>query len=170
MKHHFAFILEETEFHRDIFRFYPRNTHVHGFGDEPPKTWQGVYKVYYSWAILRQYFKDGTKEIEQTDRLIDMQCDECSRIPNLVAIIDYVDKENEIFDYPTIGQPAGDWRIEKVNIDNGYEKPYDLYKFVVFDNWLDVGYRFYLRDSRIDEFKDYLNKINQYALDHSEGI
>ena len=43
------FVLEESDTAKLIFRFYPRRSSCHSFGDEPPKDWSDVYKVYYSY-------------------------------------------------------------------------------------------------------------------------
>lgn len=51
MKKKFDFVLDDDPgINRTILRFYPRHTHVHSFNDDPPKSWEEVYKVYYSWA------------------------------------------------------------------------------------------------------------------------
>lgn len=174
MKRKMDFTLMESDYRKVIFRFYPRQTFVHGFSDYCPKTWKEVYKVYYSFAII-QYHKDdnGNIESESADRLLYMYCDECSQIPNLKAIIEYImDNDDYVFDEPTFGQPAIDWKISKrkgVYKWKGNE-PYEYYNFEMFDNWLNVGYRFILNRKEVEEFCKYLDKINQYALDHSVPI
>ena len=46
------FVLEESDTAKLIFRFYPRRSSCHSFGDEPPKDWSDVYKVYYSYSVI----------------------------------------------------------------------------------------------------------------------
>lgn len=46
------FVLKERNGYRLIFRFYPKQSHCHSFNDKPPTSWNEVYKVYYSYAIL----------------------------------------------------------------------------------------------------------------------
>lgn len=43
-------IRRDNDYCRDIFRFYPRRTHVHGFRNTPPADWSEVYKVYYEFS------------------------------------------------------------------------------------------------------------------------
>lgn len=177
MKQKFDFVIDDDKsFHRDIFRFYPRRTHVHGFRDAAPKTWDGVYKVYYSWAIIRQYYDDDMEnKIESSEILLDMSCDECSQLPNLPEIIKNVMNTGESFNFPTFGQPAGDWRIEqrichKYGYDEADDKDYEFYDYEVFNNWLNVGYRFTLNKEETLKFCNWLDKINRYALEHGQGI
>ena len=167
MKRKFDFILNKNKFHQDIFRFYPRLSSVHSFNDAPPKSWDEVYKVYYYWAIIRRHFDDNGKiESESSQILFQMHCDECSRIPELSESIKYVMETGETFNYPTFGQPAGDWYIAREESwRNGYK-----YVFRVFDNWTNVGYQFELNKAEALKFCDYLDAINDYALQHGKGI
>jgi hypothetical protein len=52
------FIIKEDKFDKIVFRFYPRLSSCHSFGDEPPKSWNNVYKVYYYYKILNIYKED----------------------------------------------------------------------------------------------------------------
>lgn len=173
MKQKIDFVLEdEKDIYRDIFRFYPRRTHVHGFEDDPPTNWSKVYKVYYTWAIIRQYYDDENNIIvpEESETLFEIECDECSMIPNLSDIIRRVMNTGETFDYPTFGQPAGDWRIDPYTYKDFHGKSYETYKFQVFNNWTNQGVVFTLNKEETLKFIDYLERINQYALEHGEGI
>lgn len=178
MKRKFDFVLFQNNYHRDIFRFYPRDTHVHSHNDNPPESWDGVYKVYYSWGIIRQYLDGyGKVESENSQRLFYMPCDECSRIPELSAIIKWVMDSGETYDHRTPGQPAGDWcitrrkgRYEWWQLEHKYHENYEYYNFQVFDNWTDQGYRFTLNKEETLKFCEYLDAINNYALEHGEGI
>lgn len=173
MKQKFDFVLYDCKYYRDVFRFYPRRTHVHGFYDNSPDTWDEVYKVYYSWAIIRQYYDDSDEHnIKNSRVLFDMSCDECSMVPNLSGIIKNVLDTGEIFDYPTHGEPAGDWIIEKDLYLNYYFDEYceEYCRFKVFNSSTDQGYRFSLNKEETLKFCDWLDMINQYALKHSEGI
>lgn len=178
MKKHFDFVLgDDPGLDRTIFRFYPRSTHVHGFYDDPPKNWEEVYKVYYSWAIIKQYYEyrnddSGTKIVpEDSVVLLDFGCDECSMLPDLAVVIKHVMDTGEIYDEPTFGLPAGDWRIEKYEWDDEYfNEHHESYQFYVFDNFSNQGFRFVLEKEEVLKFCDWLDMINQYALDHGEGI
>ena len=160
------FIISNNGYYTKIFRFIPENTHVHSFNDNPPKDWKNVYKVYYSWQIIIKDNEDNEEEI-----LLDFVCDECSEIPNLHGIIEHVIKTGETFDYPTFGQPAADWTIKKVTgTDALKEKPYEYYDFCVFNNCSGQGFKFILNKEETLKFCEYLDSINQYALEHGEGI
>ena len=168
MKRKFDFVLEDWKgYHRDIFRYYPRRTHVHSHNENPPKTWEEVYKVYYSWAIIRQYYDDNIEnKIENSEILFLLDCDECSQLPNLSGIIKYVMETGKVFNYPTFGQPAGDWCIKKKKESEDCE----YYFFQVFNNWTNQGYRFTLNKNKTLEYCEWLDKINQYALKHGEEL
>ena len=57
MKNKLDFIIDEdSQIYRTIFRIYPKSTTIHSFDENPPKTWKEVYKVYYSFAIIIQYY------------------------------------------------------------------------------------------------------------------
>lgn len=167
MKRKFDFILKNWKgYYRDILRYYPRRTHVHSHNEKPPKTWEEVYKVYYSWAIIRQYYDDNIEnKIENSKILFALDCDECSQLPNLSGIIKYVMETGEVFNDPTFGQPAGDWCIKKNKSED-----FEYYFFQVFNNWTNQGYRFSLNKNETLEFCEWLDKINQYALEHGEEI
>lgn len=170
MKQKIDFVLNNGN-PQDIFRFYPRRTHVHGFEDNPPADWSEVYKVYYAWAVIRRYYNNSGDVIPELSKtLFEIKCDECSIIPNLPDIIRHVMDTGETFDYPTFGQPAADWKIERVAWENHEDKRCELYKFQVFNNWTHQGIKFTLNKEETLEFIAYLERINQYALEHGEGI
>ena len=72
------FVLEESDTAKLIFRFYPRRSSCHSFGDEPPKDWNDVYKVYYSYSIIQVYKEDNWHKT-----LCNCHCDECSIIDEI---------------------------------------------------------------------------------------
>lgn len=164
------FILKETDFCRILFRFYPKNTHVHGFTDIPPRTWKEVYKVYYSWAIIYQNVDNGKINSKYNKTLLYFPCDECSEIPNLSGYIKYVIETGVDLKIPACGQPAGDWIIQQKKGKDWHGNEYEDYYFELFDNWMNQGYKFTLSKEKALDFCDYLDAINQYALYHSEGI
>ena len=177
MKKHFDFVLnDDPGFDKTIFRFYPRSSRVHSLYNTPPKDWEEVYKVYYSWSIIKQYYEyfdddNGTKIVpEESDVLLNFDCDECSMLPDLAAEIEYVIETGETYDQPTFGQPAGEWRIEKHEGEDCSGEHYEYYHFWVFDNFTDQGFRFVLDKEETLKFCDWLDMINQYALEHGEGI
>ena len=73
------YIIEQSDDERLIFRFYPRQSSCHSFGDEPPKDWNDVYKVYYSYAVIKQW-KFESEDQWESKRMFYENCDECSVI------------------------------------------------------------------------------------------
>jgi hypothetical protein len=166
------FIIKEDKFDKIVFRFYPRLSSCHSFGDEPPKSWNNVYKVYYYYKILNIYKEDSSCEV-----LFDSGCDECSRIQDISAVCKhlsegkteiettYRDKtriikflNNEFF-------PLGDgisWLIKEY-----YDKDYFAIEMFRKDG---VGYRFFLSQNEIKQFGMYLNKCCEYMLAHGDPI
>lgn len=171
MERKFDFVIHDDAFSRDILRFYPRRSHVHGYTDEPPTSWKAVYKVYYSWAVIRHYYYNGEIEPESGEKLFDMPMDECSELPELSEIIKYVVLTGEPFDSFTVGQPAGEWCIKKEKCHNIFNDSKNIfYEFQVFNNLTNQGYRFCFNEIEALEFCDWIDAVNQYMLEHSEGI
>ena len=94
MKRKLDFVIYESDTYRMTFRFYPKKSHCHSFNDELPKTWPDVYKVYYSWAILKQ-LKNENGNIEKTVILFMAHCDECSVIDEISARCDLLSRRVE---------------------------------------------------------------------------
>lgn len=91
-------------------------------------------------------------------------------LPDLAAEIEYVMKTGETYDQPTFGLPAGEWRIEKHEGDDCTCTHYEDYHFQVFNNFTNQGFRFVLDKNKTLKFCDWLDMINQYTLEHGEGI
>lgn len=187
MKKRIDFVLNENSFRRDIFRFYPRSSHCHSFTDEPPVCWEGVYKVYYSYAVIRQWLDNG--EVEETEVLWSCDFDECSAIDRVGYICEKICEG--IFSEP-IGDrmwnylneainPFGDgvsWVIRK---DKRYEhwdedgnfldepKEYDDFQFLA-SKGNGVSMTFVLSEEKTKEFGKYLKYCCDYMLKHGEGI
>lgn len=168
------YIIEERDNRRLIFRFYPRQSSCHSFGDEPPKSWDEVYKVYYSYAIISQWKLEPDSQWESDVKYYE-HCDECS-------IIDIVGRQCLLLadGYETAEQSNGDrlhildqpirplgmgteWTISKSY--NSINNP--IYEFVLFD-YFDHGFRFSL--SNIKDFGQYLLHCCDYMLAHGESI
>lgn len=171
MKHKFDFVIcDDPMFDKMTFRFYPKSSYVYDHTDNPPTTWKDVYKVYYSWAIIRHTYYNDKLEPESCEKIFYLPIDECSRLPELSAIIKNVIKTGETFDCKTIGQPAGEWKIEKKLYYNLVNDEIVACKFEVFNNLTDQGCRFWLREDKALEFCDWLDMVNQYMLKHNKGI
>lgn len=187
------FVLRESKYSRYIFRFYPRASHCHGFGDEPPKDWKGVYKVYYSYAIIRQSIEDGV--VTKARVVWESECDECSVIDEVAYICDKVAKnifhevvtlkngDRKVFNYvKTRNMPMGDGVIWYLNRETWYEhfdenndfldkpiKMYD-YRFTMTRGYDGVSYVFTLPIGKVEAFGQYLQKCCDYMLEHGEPI
>lgn len=166
MNSRWDYILYEDKHERVMFRLYPRHTYIHSFDDNPPTKWEEVYKVYYSWAIIKTYKDDdGKLEPESADRVFDMEWDECSNVVNLHAFIWWVIESQETFNYPTVGQPAADWIITPRDYYEEWEnKYYEYYNFQVFDNCRNTGFRFRLDRKQTEDFANWLEEMNNRAL------
>ena len=170
-KHRIDFTLYENDYSKIIFRFRPDLSNCHSFGDEPPKSWDGVYKVYYYYEIIQKY----TDEDKERIVLWKSGCDECSiisevayRIPLILegkkkVEIEYADAKftinlfNEMF-------PSGDgvfWKIDKLSKDN--------YQLAMW-NSNEVGYRFHLYREQLQKFGEYLKECCEYMLAHGDPI
>ena len=174
------FVIHDGIREKLIFRFYPRQSHCHSFGDEPPKSWEEVYKVYYSYAVISndKYDYKGEAKI-----LFDSGCDECSVIDEVadyctriangekVVHIKRDDREytiellnNEIFTFAD----GITWKITDTGAHH-IETLEPLYMIEMFDH-MDVGYRFRLYRSELEEFGKYLRYCCEYMLEHGEPI
>lgn len=183
MKRKLDYIIKEDKefFERIVFRFYPRQSHCHSFNEEPPKTYEDIYKVYFSWAILLQDI-DENGNVEDTKTLYREYCDECSRIYSIALFCNLLANGKEWYE-PDAGEPyeildnefhslgsGTSWVIHKIppiyKISKQQENMY------AFDLWgfSGKGFRFYLPHYRLKEFADYLQGCSDYMLVHGESI
>jgi hypothetical protein len=166
------FILSDNEYETVVFRFRPRQSSCHSFGDKPPKSWNEVYKVYYSYSIIKKY-KDDRKH----RTLFDCGCDECSVIDEVAARCLYL----------ASGQPSVEVKYSNtdetitIQLLNNEIRPigygvnwdikfqYDVYWITLFD-WDGTGYRFHVNKEQLKAFGDYLNRCCEYMLAHGDPI
>ena len=161
MNNMFDFTLYSDNYEEIIFRFLPNDSHCHSFDEYPPLNWNGVYKVYYSYSIIR-FDKDeelGTPEYA-TD-VFSMYRDECSVLTDLAKYIRGTIISKKTSKVLPMGQPSSEWEISYEN---------NMIKFVVFDNCGNDGFRFWLSEDEAMNFANYLDKINDYMLKHGEAI
>ena len=167
------FVISEDELSKTIFRFYPRQSSCHGFGDKPPKDWSGVYKVYYSYKIIKIWKDDNDHMI-----LFDSGTDECSiidEVANCIKLIAdgeesyrYTDKEGNKCSIDLLGRemlPFGDgisWTIHKTTNKQQY--------LISMFNSFGIGYRFVLDREKLAEFGEYLNGCCEHMLANGEPI
>lgn len=172
-KENIDFILKEDYNSKIIFRFKPRESTCHSFNEVPPKTWDEVYKVYYSYEIFLTY-KD---EDNLTLKLFDEPCDECSLIDSVAVACKRLSEGKQTFsitrDDKTITKfllnneirPLGSgvsWIIRPSTNKDKYE--------ISLHNYFNVGYRFWLSKEQIGEFGDFLNECCEYMLKHGDPI
>lgn len=166
------FILHEDDVKMLVFRFRPRQSNCHSFDEIPPKTWNDVYKVYYSYSIFERWKDDNYADI-----LFDCSCDECSVIDEVSARIKHIIDGRKTITVRHMGEeyviellnnevvPFGvgvSWIINKC-------KNSDLYEIMLW-NYNDTGYRFYINKDRLKKFGEYLNLCCEYMLAHGDPI
>lgn len=172
-KRHIDFIIHEDDSEVIVFRFLPRQSHCHSFDDDPPKTWEDVYKVYYSYKIFKRDKNDNyTKELFSCD------FDEHSIIRNVSADIQRIVNGEKVvlvdghpFDLLNkeiipLGGNGVSWVINEIDCwwknEIGYE--------IVLWKYNGVGYRFYLWKDDLKAFGEYLNECCEHMLANGEPI
>lgn len=189
------FVLKERNGYRLIFRFYPKQSHCHSFNDNPPTSWNEVYKVYYSYSILEEYDDiHYLTNTESTDhdwnvrKVFEETCDECSIIDEVAFYClqladgkkEYSREiDDELHTWQLLDTeiyPFGmgvSWKIheyEKSNYDENNEEIIENeYEFQLF-SYDNVGYRFSLNKEQMKEFGQYLTNCCEYMLKHGEAI
>lgn len=170
------FTIEDNEYEKIIFRFYPRQSSCHSFGDEPPKNKDEIYKVYYHYCVLN-FLKDNDGSYDGYYVMYDSMCDECSVIDEVAIRLKYLSEgkkevevthdnntytvkllNTEIYEFAD----CTSWKIMEHRVC-------DMYKFELF-RYDDVGFRFSLYKDRAYEFGKYLQSCCDYMLAHGEPI
>ena len=180
------YILNQDDYSRLIFRFYPRQSSCHSFDEKPPTKPEEIYKVYYNYAIIKQY-KFGTKDQWTSKVMFHSHCDECSIIDGigrmcLMLADGYETYEREDGDrIPLLNETfrafgmGVDWMISKhVCTEYGYEEDDEdiittYYTFMLFDS-RDKGFKFTLEDKDMKAFGEYLLRCCEYMLAHGDPI
>lgn len=170
MNRHFDFEIFRDDNEIILFRFYPKHSHVHGFEiDVAPKTWDEVYKVYYAWSILSKYKDFKNESLWKTEIVYEEWFDECSPLDQLESILANSDclQENK-FEYTTSYGDCTSWYVKFFKTWNENI----TYEFICYHNGRAgaSAYRFLLNDKEKTNFQKYLEDIQQYMLEHSEGI
>ena len=157
MRKFFEFVISEDEFERRVMRFYPKTTHVHGFGDEPPKTWDRVYKTYLSFAVLC-----FDKEYKKANVEYSARWDECSGLNTIAYWLEHMDSFTEPFLHLKVLGDATQWILTPHGDDRTIFTLYPMYQ--------GSGCTFYLDNDRLHEFAGTINEYLEHSLQHSEGI
>lgn len=157
MEKNFCFLLKRNEYETVGFRFFPERSHVHGFGDECPKTWDEVYKVYYDWSIyITEFGRRSTFDIWDEGSALD---DVAEIITQLAA----VDKADSV-SLKAFGDGA-DWDI-RYYVDKEFN--FRCFQFGVWNH--NRGFRFFLDRDDAVRFAAFIRKVLAYMLKHSEPI
>lgn len=176
------YIIRQNDDERLIFRFYPRQSSCHSFGDEPPKDWSDVYKVYYSYAIIKQW-RCYSEDQWKSEVMFYENCDECSVIDEISYICSLLadglevfkrddGKEIDLLNRPIFPIGMGvEWTITKKSWTSYSDEnvKYTHYKFTLFD-YGDKGFRFRIDEKDIKAFGEYLNDCCEYMLEHGDPI
>ena len=167
---HIDFILIDNQFETITFRFLPRKSSCHSFDDNPPQCWEGVYKVYYAYEIIK-----ASKLTGKTERVYKCHCDECSVIDDIALrcklIADghthhLVKREDESYKVKLLNvevRPFGygtSWKLIKSN------KKIEIQLF----RWDNKGYRFSLDKETLRKFGEYLEECCEYMLAYGDPI
>ena len=171
-KEYLDFVLYDDEHSKIIFRFLPRESTCHSFNHEPPKEWSDVYKVYYSYTVIRQY-----KNKDKTEILFKSHCDECSIIDEVAFRIRLLGRGETHYENTL---PDDSKQIIPILNDEMFPYGYgvtwilrhyvdDSYEVDIFDHD-DVGYRFIIPKDKLIKFGEYLHDCSEYMLAHGDPI
>ena len=172
---HIDFMLYEDNYKRIKMRFYPKRSQTHSFNERPPKKFE-VYKVYYSWAILKSHniaFSDEEEKWTPYERVFFFDCDECSVLAEGFSYVvrNIIDNKEPKTSLMSMGWPASDWNIQ---YKNGYKADWyeeeDMLLFEVWNSFSDQGYRFSLGINKAREFCDYIDFVNKHMLENGVPI
>lgn len=148
-------MLEDSETRRLIFRFYPEESHIHGFHEFSPKEWSQVYKTYYSWKICID--ENGVRTSFGSYH------DEDCCFMNYVCIINEL-IENARNDRREVRSANGiSWNIS-------YRKRARDYIEIGLWTHENIGYRFRMDIETAKRFAGFLEKVDNYMMKHSEPI
>lgn len=169
-KKHIDFILDENHYSTTIFRFYPRLSSCHSFGEEPPTKWDEVYKVYYTYSVFVRSKEDSShKVLFKCVGDEDSSIDEVAARAKLIAdgqtsvvnrqgrFVELLDNEVYAFGYGVC------WTIKDFG-NLGYKYEINMW------NWDDTGYRFTLEKDKLKAFGEYLQECCEYMLAHGNPI
>ena len=176
------YIIEQEDDERLIFRFYPRQSSCHSFGDEPPKSWSDIYKVYYSYAVIKQW-KFNPEDQWESEIMFYEHCDECSEIDEVgqrcLLLADGIEvfkrddgREIQLLDNRILPFGMGtNWTISKNTWTDWEDKSikHTYYKFTLFDCF-DKGFRFSINEKDMKAFGEYLLGCCQYMFAHGDPI
>ena len=176
------FLLRDKENERLVFRFYPKKSRCYSYGKKPPKNWDDVSEVCYSYAILRQTrLREG--ERWSTEKVFADEDDEFSVIYSVGTICTLLAKGRRYNKcdgkkYSLLNEwitPLGmgtEWKIKKHEWEDWCEKEgdfkkYIFFEFVLFSYW-DRGFRFSIEKEKMKPFGEFLISCCEYMLAHGD--
>ncbi|MCM1165821.1 MAG: hypothetical protein NC299_13585 [Lachnospiraceae bacterium] len=154
-KKSFGFVLEQSEARTLVFRFYPEDSHIHGFHDFCPTNWEQVYKTYYCWKIC-------ISEDDVRTSFGSYRDEDCCFTNYSCVIKELIANAKE--DRREVRSLSGiSWNIS-------YRKRAKDY--IEFGLWTheNIGYRFRLDVDTAKRFADFLEKADAYMMKHSEPM
>lgn len=165
MKKNFDFVISaDKDCDKIVLRFYPKHSHVHGFGEEAPNSWDRVYKTYMSFAILKYCFNSKKQTYDSTNILFENYGDEGEGLRILRDVLNdiLVGEHKEYYEITPFGYGV-DWEVRDKRKNFNYD-------FTMIDNLSNKAFRFVLNKEKIQEFYNVLNEFLEYMLSNSEGI
>lgn len=156
MESYFEFEIFETDNERRVIRFYPKTTHVYGFEDEPPKTWDKVYKVYFSFDVIH-----FDKYLETSKVVFNARCDECSALDTVAELL----MDRSFLADPVTEIGALGYATQWVLVPRG-----NYVLIVMYPLNGGVSYTFSVHEDRLLELAKIISEYLVCALANSEGI
>ena len=180
-KEHIDFTIDSYSdgYYEDVvLRFYPRRSHVHGYADTCPNCYAAVYKDYLSYGVLEKT-KDNKEEEWKSRFLFEVDCDECSPLFEVQAVLKKI-LNSFIPDREYCIRPQGYgamWIIRPMLIldleelgETGKNKYILNCEIMLFRTIDCVGYRFVLSREQIEELQETIVEYLKECLSHSEPI
>ena len=156
MRDYFEFQIFETEYERRVLRFYPKTTHVHGFHDEAPKTWDRVYKIYLSFDVVH-----FDKYLDTSKVVYDARYDESS---SLEAVADTI-MDPSFLKKPVQEILALGYATQWILVPGETSTLISMYPLNG-----GAGYTFIVFNERLAELAKIIKEYMALALENSEGI
>lgn len=158
-------------FNTYTFAFYPQESSCHSFGEEPPKSWEDVYKVYFQYEITRDALN-----IDEPGIVFRSYHDENSVMKTVAKALKAISNHEKDYskyigkDYFAFGGVS--WRIDEVPI-----KKYNHYRTtkvhryrITMTNDANEKFEFVNDILELGRFADFLDKCCEYMLAHGEPM
>lgn len=158
------FVIDQEEDEELILRFYLNKSNAYRINkDSQPILWNDIYKTEYSWAILKRC-RYSSEDEWKTTILFQVDRDIQSKIGAIPSAIDKV-LDNKTRHYIVNFDKGIEWEVIYHEKNSGMED--EMLEFQSWDKETHKGYKFYLYKYEVLRFKDYINNIQHYMLQHS---